>query len=116
MNGLAGSSFMSNLSITMIGPDSARICFSSASRGTCLVAGSDAHHTINILDGDFLRRVAGELFKLRNMKYTGDVTLKIGDHPRITIDESLWRELADALLAFTINVDAGTLLGEHGIA
>ena len=76
------------------------------------MAGSDTHHTINITDDDFLRRVAGELFYLRKMKHAGEVTLKIGDSPRITIDESLWRDLADALLAFTINVDVGECINE----
>ena len=102
---------MSNLSIAMTGAESAQICFSSTHRGECLATGNDVHHAINITDGDFLRRVASELFKLRRLRYEGPITLKIGDSSRIRIDESLWHDLADALLAFTINVDASKLVG-----
>ncbi len=103
---------MSSLTIEMTGPNCAQIRFSSACCGDCLTAGEDTHHVINVMDGDFLRRTAGRLFKLRHMKHEHPVSLKIGDAPRLKFDKSLWHQLADALLALAINLDASPFLSE----
>lgn len=107
---------MSNISIDMIGPMSAQILFSTNQNGDRLLAGNSTKHTVNITDGHFLRRIQGELFRLKNHKYTGTVALKLGDSPRMNLDVSLWSDLADALFAFVINVDVSNLIGVDAAA
>lgn len=101
---------MSNISIDMTGPNSAQICFTANRNGDCLVAGNSTRHVINIVDGDFLRRIQGELFRMKNFEHDGTIALKLGDAPRMILDISLWRDLADALFAFVLNVSVGNLM------
>ncbi|MDE1830460.1 MAG: hypothetical protein KGI25_09075 [Thaumarchaeota archaeon] len=93
----------------MTGPNSALISFTANQNGNFLTAGNSVQHKINIVDGQFLRRIQGELFRLKNSKYEHNVALKLGDSPRINLDSSLWSDLADALFAFVINVEVGNL-------
>ncbi len=101
---------MSNLAIEMTGPNSARISFSAARSGDFLTAGNEFRQTVNVTDGQFLRRIQGELFRLKNFKYEHNVALKLGDAPRMNLDSTLWSDLADALFAFVLNVEVGNLV------
>lgn len=103
---------MNNISIVLTGNDSALIEFSSRDNNGTLIAGCDSKHKIAIHDGQFLRRITGEFFKLKNMNYTGTVAVKIGDSPRMKFDHSLWSDLADALVAFTWHIDLSKHLGD----
>lgn len=96
---------MSNVSIVMTGADSACVTFSSRQKGDCLTVGIETQHTVNISDGHFLRRMSGEFFRLRNANISGTIALKLGDAPRMKLDDTLWHDLADALIAFTMNID-----------
>lgn len=96
---------MSNLNIEMTSPNSAVISFTSKRNGDSLTAGNDTKHTINITDGHFLRKIQGELYRLKASKYEHNVALKLGDSPRINLDSSLWSDLADVLFAFVLNVE-----------
>lgn len=96
---------MSNVEIEMTGPDSARVSFSTNQNGTFLTAGNQTQHTINITDRQFLRKIQGELYRLKNSQYEHNVALKLGDSQRMNLDSSLWSDLADALFAFVLNVE-----------
>lgn len=96
---------MSNLSINMTSISSAQICFTADRKGDYLIAGNSTTHTINITDGHFLRRIQGELFRLKKCQYDGYVAVKLGDEPRMKMDNSLWVDIADALFAFVLNVN-----------
>lgn len=101
---------MSNLSIEMTGPKSARISFTANQEEGVLVAGDQIQHIINISDGQFLRRIQGEMFRLKESDRDFNVALKLGDSPRLNLHTSLWHDLNDALLAFIFNISVGDLL------
>lgn len=101
---------MSNLAIKMTGVKTAQITFSANLENGVWVAGDHIQHTINITDEQFLRRIQGELFKLKESNKDFNVTLKIGDSRRMTLASSLWHDLNDALLAFIFSMHVDEIL------
>ncbi len=107
---------MSNLAIKMTDSNAAQISFSADENGDHLTVCDSTNHIINITDGHFTRRIQRELFRLRTNDYNGNVAVKLGDGPRVNLDNSLWCDLADALFAFTLNIDVGNLIGLEAAA
>lgn len=97
------------LALQKTGFNTATLLLSVARLGTFLVGGRNATVKINIEDSDNLRSISANLNHLKNTNCQDDVTVDFGKGQRFEMDKSVWRECADALLAFSLCVDCAKL-------
>jgi hypothetical protein len=101
---------MSNLSIRKTGPSSAVIAVSVCKMGNYITSGRTDDVNIHIEDGKTVRELTSDLFALRGRNFDGLVDVEFPNQQKITMDSSIWTDLADALFAFTLCVDTANLL------
>lgn len=101
---------MSNtVTVRKTGSTSADIILSAFRVGSFLTAGRTEKVTVKIEDSDELRSISANLNHMRNTKYQGLVTVNFGKGQRYEMDQSIWHEVANALLGFSLCMDCAKL-------
>ncbi len=87
------------------GPDACYFEFSVCRLGNFITAGRTSTVTVRIEDSDDIRGLSAHLNHLKTSKFDGLVRVTFNEDQYYTMDQSLWMELADGLMAFSISID-----------
>lgn len=97
------------ISLDKTGSDTADITISVFRIGNFITAGKTELITIHIQDNDNLRSISTHLNHMKENNFPGLVKISFNDKQKYQMDQSVWRELADALFAFTLCVDCANI-------
>lgn len=97
-----------SMTITHTGPTSAHIAIAVCRIGDFLTAGRTHLIGFDIVDSVNLREMSAYINRLKTESFNGTVSAGFNGK-NMTMDSSIWTELADALLAFTLSVDFNNL-------
>lgn len=100
---------MSNLVLRRTGTKSAEIVVSVCRLGDFITAGESSLVSIKVVDNPVVRALCANLYGLKSKKFNGLVSISVMPCRKYSMDQSIWYDLADALFAFTLCIDAESL-------
>ena len=100
---------MSNLNIRRVGNTQGEITVSTLRIGQFITAGRTEQVKIMFRDSDEIRLLSANLNDMKNKNVSAVQRIQFNDKQTYEMDQSVWHDLADALLAFAFCVDCESL-------